>query len=376
MDRQDGAPPPDALYEHAPCGLVVTQPDGTIERANSTFCDWIGYPADELIGKRRIQDLLTVGARVFHQTHWQPLLQMQGSVAEVKLDVVQRDGQRIPMLLNAVSRSHGGRVFHELALFVATDRHKYELELLNARRLLNSLNERLSDADRRKDEFLAMLAHELRNPLAPLRNVLQILRQKPLSNEHFEWGLDVLDRQARHLTRMVDDLLDVSRITQGKIELRKKPLDLVAVMRDCAEAARPLLESAGHAFIAELPAGSMTVVGDETRLAQIVQNLFNNATKFTPPPGRILLHVERRGDWAVIRVRDSGIGIAPENLTTIFDMFSQVEAARERSQGGLGIGLALVRALVHLHGGTIAADSRGAGTGAEFTVQLPLAGSA
>jgi len=366
------SPSADALYEHAACGLVVTEDDGTIVRANATFCSWIGHSAEALAGKR-LSDLLTIGGKLFHQTHWHPLLQMQGSVAEVKLDLVRDDGQTLPMMLNAVRRLHDGQVRHELAFFVATDRDKYERELLHARRQLNALNEKLSAADRRKDEFLATLAHELRNPLAPVRNVVQILRQQPLSDERFDWSLDVLERQVRHLSRLVDDLLDVSRIAQGKIELRKSRLELIGIVRASAESVRALLETAGLELRVTLPAQPLWVDADETRLAQIIQNLLNNAAKFTPKGGRVALSVERQGDAALLSVRDSGIGIAPEHLATIFDMFAQVDAQRDRAHDGLGIGLALVRALTQMHGGTVSAESAGLGQGSTFTVRLPLA---
>jgi len=172
---------------------------------------------------------------------------------------------------------------------------------------------------------------------------------------------------------MVDDLLDVSRIKQGKIDVRKQRLDLLVLLRECADAARPLMASAGHELTIQLPDESIIVDADETRLAQIVQNLFNNAAKFTPPGGRVTLNAERSGGHATIKVRDSGIGICPANIHTIFDMFWQVDSARDHSPEGLGIGLALVRALVELHGGTITAESSGIGTGAEFIVQLPCA---
>ena len=362
----------DTLYEHAACGLLLTEADGTIIGANATFCGWVGYAREELVARRRVQDLLTIGGRVFHQTHWLPLLTIQGSVAEVKLDMVRHDGEKIPMLLNAVSRSHGGAIRHELAVFVATDRHKYERELVNARTQLNALNDQLREADRRKDEFLATLAHELRNPLAPVRNVLQIMQQQPLDASRTAWALSVLDRQVRHMTRLVDDLMEISRITQGKIELRKTRLELTGVVRACGESAAPLMQAAGHELTLSFPVGRIYVEADETRLSQIIQNLLNNAAKFTPKGGKIVLSVARSGDSALIKVRDSGVGIARENLAGIFEMFSQVDSSRERSQGGLGIGLALVRALVQLHGGTITAESAGTDAGSEFVVQLPV----
>ena len=266
MDKR-GHPSPaaDALYEHAACGLVVTEPDGTIVRANATFCSWIGYASDAVQG-RRLSDFLTIGGKLFHHTHWQPLLEMQGAVEEVKLDLVRADGQNVPMLLNAVRRAHEGRVRHEIAFFVARDRDKYERELLNARRELNALNEKLSDADRRKDEFLATLAHELRNPLAPMRNVLQIMRQKPLPEERFDWSLGVLERQVRQLVRLVDDLLDISRIAQGKVDLRLSRVELIGLVRACAESARATMQAAGLHLSITCPGAPLWLHADETRL--------------------------------------------------------------------------------------------------------------
>ena len=208
-----------------------------------------------------------------------------------------------------------------------------------------------------------------------MRNVLQIVQRKPLPPDRLEWSIGVIDRQVRHMTRLVDDLLEISRITQGKIDLRKSRLELIALVQACAEAARPLMQSTGHDFTLVLPAGRIYVSADETRLSQVINNLLNNAAKFTPKGGTVRIRVAQSDDRVLISIRDSGIGLAAEHLTKVFEMFSQVDAARERSQGGLGIGLALAHALVHLHGGTLTATSEGAGKGSEFIVALPAASS-
>jgi PAS domain S-box-containing protein len=629
-------PSADILFEHAACGLLLADPNGRILRVNATFCRWLGYETTGIAPTRHIQDLLSGGGKVFYQTHWEPLLRMHGSVAEVKLNMVHRDGHMVPMLMNAVLRSHGESDYIEVAVLVVADRHRYEQELLLARRnaeasvsahqvaqkelqesrdvlslamrgarmgawshepktgkfwwsrelealagfaegrfarttggffelihpgdlialneavdhavetgedyvaefrflhasgdwcwmegrgrvtygrdgeplsiyglgiditerkeaqtvllrqaaifehlsdaivitdlrgnitdfnvggermlgyrmrealdkpvsiffppehalrirrealaalaaegtwrselpfvrrdgsrgvcetvvkplanargdiygavsvsrditerrraeqQLQRLNLELSRADRRKDEFLATLAHELRNPLAPMRNVLEILRLKEFADPQLNWARDVFDRQLQHMTHLVDDLLEVSRITQGKLELRKQRLELARAMQSAMEAARPSVQASSHHLSVTLPAEPLYLDADPTRLSQMILNLLNNAAKYTPPGGRITLTAEREGDEAVIVVRDSGIGIPREHLNSVFEMFSQLAPALDRSQGGLGIGLALVRGLAELHGGTVAAFSGGPGTGSEFVIRLPL----
>ena len=630
--------PPSAnlLFEYAACGLLVTDVSGQILRANATFCGWLGYEPADLNDRCRIQDLLTVGGRVFHHTHWAPLLQMQGSVAEVKLVMRHRAGHTVPMLMNAVRRRDGDATYDELAVIVVTDRHKYEQELLlarknaeaalaarksaqqalqqsrdvlglamrgagmgawshdlatgqiswgreleelagysegdfsgssggffdlihredraafdleikramatgndfvaefrfrhadgawhwmegrgrasydshnspltihglgmdvtdrkeaqtvllrqaaifehlsdaiiitnrkgividfnaggermlgyradevvgrpistfhppaDARRIrkdviagmtvkgtwrgelmfvrrdgsrgvcetvvkpltnargdvygavcvnhditerrraeqqLQRLNLELSTADRRKDEFLATLAHELRNPLAPMRNVLEVLRMKDVADPQLVWLRGVFDRQLQHLTHLVDDLLEVSRITQGKLELRKEKLELAPSMQAAMEAARPLVSASSHSMSVTFAAEPIYVDADPTRLSQMILNLLNNAAKYTPPGGKIWLSVQRQGAEAVISVRDTGIGIPTKHLASVFEMFSQLAPALERSQGGLGIGLALVRGLAELHGGTVTAYSAGLGKGSQFVIRLPV----
>jgi PAS domain S-box-containing protein len=231
----------------------------------------------------------------------------------------------------------------------------------------------LQEADRRKDEFLAMLAHELRNPLAPIRNAVQILRAKGPPMLELHWARDVIDRQVDQMTRLVDDLLDVSRITRGKILLRKERVELAAVVSSAVEASRPLIEKWGHELTVTLPPGPVHLEADPTRLAQVLLNLLNNAAKYTEQGGRIWLTIEPEGDEVCVRVKDTGIGIPPEMLPRVFEMFTQVERSLERSQGGLGLGLTLVRSLVEMHGGTVKAHSGGPGKGSEFVVRLPVA---
>lgn len=231
---------------------------------------------------------------------------------------------------------------------------------------------RLRDADRHKDEFLATLAHELRNPLAPIRNALQVLRMTG-ANVPNEPLHEMMERQVAHLVRLVDDLLEVSRITRGKIELRKSRSDLGTIVRNAIEAAQPLIEASRHELTVELPSDPLFVEADAVRLSQVVANLLNNAAKYTDEGGRIWLTLDRRDQEAVLSVRDTGMGIPPDMLPSVFEMFSQVDLNLKRSQGGLGIGLALVRSLVTLHGGRVEAKSKGPGKGSEFLVHLPLA---
>jgi signal transduction histidine kinase len=228
--------------------------------------------------------------------------------------------------------------------------------------------ERLA-ADCAKDEFLAMLAHELRNPLAPISNALNLLHAK--NQPEIAYERDVIGRQVKHLSRLVDDLLDIARVARGKIELRQGPVDLAHIIAEAAETAHPLMELRRHSLSIDLPQAPQLVYGDGERLKQVVANLLTNAAKYTEPGGRIGLFVSRAGERVRIVVRDNGIGIGPELLPHVFDLFRQGKTSPDRAQGGLGIGLSLVKSLVELHGGTVRAHSAGAQRGAEFTVELP-----
>jgi PAS domain S-box-containing protein len=231
----------------------------------------------------------------------------------------------------------------------------------------------LREADRRKDEFLAVLSHELRNPLAPIRNALQVLKTQDLADPKLAWSRDVIERQVAHTARLLDDLLDVARITRGQLALRKERIALGAVVARALETSRPAIDAAGHELTVALPDEPIALDADADRLAQVFSNLLNNAAKYTHPGGRIRLGVEREAQAAVVSVADSGLGIAPELRPHLFEMFSQATLVMERAQGGLGLGLALAKRLVEMHGGSIEAHSAGPGQGSDFIVRLPIA---
>ncbi|MGX2040875.1 ATP-binding protein [Methylocaldum sp. MU1018] len=230
----------------------------------------------------------------------------------------------------------------------------------------------LKEADIRKNEFIAMLGHELRNPLAPIRNAVHLIRKFDAPSPKLQWARDVIDRQVDHLTRLVDDLLDVSRIVQGKLRLQKIPVDLTALLHQAAEATKPLLEARRHSFIAHLPKYPIRFEADPVRLTQMVSNLLDNANKYTPVGGRIWLTLDQAENTAVITVRDDGEGIPDTLLPHLFDVFTQAERTLDRAQGGLGLGLTIVQKIAELHGGRVEARSEGPGKGSEFIVRLPF----
>jgi PAS domain S-box-containing protein len=346
-----------AIVSQATAGIAQTDLEGRFVVVNRKYCEIVGYSEAELL-ERRMHDV----------THPEDLprneAQFDQAVADgtdfvIEKRYVRKDGS-VVWVNNSVTlvRDGAGRPQGILAVVIdVTERRRAE--------------EALQQADRRKDEFLAMLAHELRNPLAPICNALQILRAPGTAGAAVEEAVGVLERQVRHLVRLVDDLLDVSRIMRGRIDLRKERLDLAAVVAQAVETVRPVLDARGHELTVALPAEPVRLVGDGVRLAQVFANLLHNAAKYTEGPGRIRLSAAREDGSVAVRVQDSGVGIAPEVLPHIFDLFVQADRSIARSQGGLGIGLTIVRRLVNLHGGTITATSAGPGRGSEFVVRLP-----
>jgi PAS domain S-box-containing protein len=306
-------------------------------------------------------------------------LLVQGAKDERHLDLIRSLGLKsyicVPLVVSGkplgvltFATSESGRRYTEADLALAMDlAHRAAIAIENTQ-----LYQALRETDRRKDEFLATLAHELRNPLAPIRNALQILKMPRVDAETVERSRDMMERQVNHLVRLVDDLLDVSRVMRGKIELRRERVELATVVARAVETVQPLVDAQGHDLSVRLPTESLPIDGDPVRLTQVVGNLLTNAAKYTEPNGRIRLTAERDGDVTVLRVRDTGIGIAPHMLPRIFELFVQVDHATTKAQGGLGIGLTLAKNLVEMHNGTVEARSEGLGKGSEFIVRLPM----
>ena len=285
-----------------------------------------------------------------------------------------RRGEKIDHY-ETVRRRKDGRLF-DISLTVSPV-FDGQGRIVGASKIARDISERkqaeqaLRDADRKKDEFLATLAHELRNPLAPILSSVELLHRVGSPSPDAVRARGAIQRQVNHLTRLVDDLLNVSRISSGKLTLRKEPVDLAAIIHAAVETCQPVVERFKHELTVTLPPQPVWVNGDSVRLAQVVGNLCNNACKFTPPNGRVWISAEREGSDALVKVRDSGIGIPADKLNSVFELFSQVNQPLDREQGGLGIGLNLVKRLVEMHGGTVSAHSAGVGAGSEFVVRLP-----
>jgi PAS domain S-box-containing protein len=360
------------LYEHAPCGFLSTLPDGTIVRINQTLLDWLGMARDELVGTIRFQSLLTIGGRMYYETHYAPLLQMQGVVREIALEIRRADGTVCPVVASAQRvRDADGRVIeHRIALFDSTDRRRYERELLAARKDAERAARELAEADRAKNVFIAMLAHELRNPLAPIRNAVEILKHSARDSVAARATV-IMERQVEQMTRLVDDLLDISRVREGKLVLRVAPADLRVVVDQAVEATAPTLRQAGLAFETSAPPTAVPVDVDAVRISQVLGNVLNNAAKFTPRGGTVALTLEAQPDVAVIRIRDSGVGIDADAIDQVFDLFMQTGGPARVD--GLGIGLTLAKSLVERHNGTITVRSAGRDLGTEVTIELPIA---
>ncbi len=373
--RESGNDPPasiDELYEDAPCAHLTTRPDGTITRANRTLLAWLGLSLDAVLGTR-MQALLTVGSRIYYETHYSPLLQMQGFVNEIALEMRLASGEVRPVVASArqLRDPQGKATENRIALFDSSDRRRYERELLLARRAAEQAAQDLLDADKRKNDFIALLAHELRNPLAPISGAVEILRRSEHGNDLVEKTAEIVGRQTAQLTRLVDDLLDVSRLGQDKLELKRVAVDLSSVVYQAVETSTHLFDVAGIKFTLALPDSPTYVEADASRLAQVFENVLNNAAKFTPRGGAVTLTLQCDAGQAQIRIRDTGIGIEPARLSEIFDLFMQAGDSSRR-QDGLGIGLMLARSLVERHGGRIFVESAGLSHGTEFVIALPM----
>jgi PAS domain S-box-containing protein len=353
----------EALLNAAPIGVYLVDADMRLRHVNPKAVPMFGSP-DELIGS----DFVAVVHRLWPQDYADEMVRRFRHTLEtgephfVPERIEERRDRKVleyyEWQIHRIRLPDGQ--FGVVCYFMDISRHVLARQAL-------------AEADRNKTEFLATLAHELRNPLAPIRNSLELLKRPGTDATAQRPALAIMDRQLRHLVRLVDDLLDVSRITRGKIVLQKERVELAGIVRNAVEASRPLIEAANHRLTVALPEEKIWLDADQTRLEQVVANLLNNSARYTPPGGEITLAAQPEAGEVVLRVRDTGVGIPADMLPRIFDMFIQVDRSLERSHGGLGIGLTLVQRLVESHGGSVTASSPGPGKGSEFSVRLPIA---
>jgi PAS domain S-box-containing protein len=361
---------PDAPYrtlvEQMSQAAATLTADGAIIHANRRFADLVSRPVGSLVGMP-MHDLARPDSREALET-----LLHDGCSADAYAEVTLRreDGTDVTVYLGGRPMREGAYGSCIVVTDLTTQRH-YE-ELRRTQEELRGSEERLREADRRKDEFLAVLAHELRNPLVPMRNAVELLKAKGPLPEELEWSRGVIDRQVRLMARLLDDLLDVARIVRNTLELRYERVALGTVLEAALETSRPLIDAGRHELVVSVPPEPMHLRADPARLSQVFGNILNNAAKYTDPGGRIEVVARREGAQVVVSIKDSGIGIAPDVLPKVFDIFTQSQQAIERAQGGLGVGLSLVKRLTEMHGGTVEARSEGEGRGSEFVVRLPL----
>jgi PAS domain S-box-containing protein len=379
-----------AIVESSEDAIIGKTLEGIITDWNAGAEHLYGYTAAEVVGqpisllvppesKEDVPEVLVRIRRGERVTQYETVrMRKDGQRLQISLTVspiVDRAGQITGAAM--IARDITARKRLEAALQARAEQIETQNEELQAQyEELQVQNEELASQDRHRNEFLAMLAHELRNPLAPMVAAVEVLRLRTPDDPALERQRQVIERQARHLARLVDDLLDVSRVTQGKIALQKELVELTSLVEQAIQICRALVDERGHELTVTLPPEPLWLEADPTRVVQILCNLVNNAARYTESPGRIELGVARAGDEAVIRVRDDGRGIPPELLPRIFDLFVQGERSLARSEGGLGIGLTLVQSLVEQHGGTVTVQSAGSGEGSEFIVRFPIAGAA
>ncbi len=355
------------LVESMNEGATTLTDDGVILYSNPRLATLLGSSAATLPGARLAGWIAPADAAQFEQL----LRRCQDGYVSEELTLQNAAGEIVPVQVSLSSLLVNGV---RCCCAVVTDLSlaKHHAALAEAAEYVRQVNDRLREADRRKDEFLATLAHELRNPLAPIRAAAYVLKKLDSDDPRLVHAREVIERQTAHMTRLIDDLLELSRITQGKIELQRDSESLTSVIASVAETVQPAMQAREHQFIVRLPEDPLPIVADRIRIAQAIFNVIENAAKYTGPGGHVEVRASREGSHALITVQDNGIGIAPNMVSRIFEMFVQADDDGRRAQGGLGIGLALSRKLIEMHGGTIGVSSRGMGHGAEFTIRLPL----
>lgn len=336
-----------ALYEHAPCGLLVTDDVGLVLRANTTFCDWVGIDAAALVGKRRFQDLLTIGGRIFHQTQWMPLLRMQGSVGEVKLDILRAGTEPMPMVMNAIRRERDGVIRHDLALFSAKDRHAYERELLLSRKRAEQLLEEQREAREFAEQLMAIVSHDLRTPLGTIRAGAEVLRMIELP-ERYRPLLGNIDRATDRAVNLVNDLLDLTRARLGRsLPLQRRVVDLHEIVGAQVD---ELAQAHPRAHIEHRRSGDGQCSADPARLGQLVGNLVANAVAYGTAGTPIIVSTSTDQADCTIRVHNMGAAIPEEAWATLFQPMVRGTGLGAETRS-VGLGLYIVGEVARAHGG-------------------------
>jgi len=372
-----GAPPHESadLFEEAACGLARTADDGTFVQVNPRFCQWVGRVAQELVGRRKLQELLTMGGRIFHQTHWVPLLQMQGSISEVKLDVVHREGHTVPMVMNAIRRQGAGPAFHDVAMFVAKDRDVYERELVQSRKKLevlvaqaNRLQSEAADRALFAEQMVGIVSHDLRNPLATIQMGATLLSRGEVSSNQMR-VLGRVSRAAERANRLIADLLDFTQARLGEgIPLALRSSDLRAII---AEAVEELALAYPGRKLVHRHEGASHCVADSDRLTQAIGNLVSNAMSYGRPDAPVTVCSQVDTAAFGVSVHNHGAPIAPELQPALFQ--PMVRGAAEAASGrSVGLGLFIVSEIVKAHRGVMSVESS-ADAGTTFKATFPLA---
>jgi phosphoserine phosphatase RsbU/P len=373
---QEPTPLPDALsaLQDAPCGFLQTDDEGLILWVNRTFCSWLGFDSEELVAKRRLQDLFTMGGRIFHQTHWSPLLRMQGSIAEVKLEIVTKDGAKLPVIVNAIRREVGGHLIQEVALYVARDRDKYEQELLLSRRKVEEavteaqrLQEEAKDRASFAEQMIGIVSHDLRNPLSAIHmGAFLLAKTNPTPNQVTVLGR--ITRSTDRANRLISELLDFTQARLGKgLSVSLQPVQLQALVHDSVDELKMAFPS--HVLQHEHVGGDDSCEADPDRLAQLIGNLVANAAAYGDQAQPITVRSRVDTSTFAVGVHNFGKPIAPEWLETIFLPLARGEKANASGRS-VGLGLYIVSEIAKAHGGQVAVRS-GEGSGTEFEAVLP-----
>lgn len=352
----------DELLNNAPCGFLVIDDSGDVVEANATLLKLFGYARDEVIGGP-VKRLFSPAGNIFYQTHFFPLLKLQGRVEEIYLPMRNRAGEDIPVLVNAARRELSGSIFYDCVLVAMRQRHVYEDDILQARKIAETAN-------RTKEEFLSVVSHDLRTPLSAILGWTAILDGKEDDVELVKKAMTVIKRSATSQKSLIEDILDFARISSGELRIDVEPVDLDEVIKNALEIVGPAAETKEIRIQSSLDPGSF-VKGDAMRLQQVLWNLLSNAVKFTPKNGEVNVRLRNADSNIEIDVSDNGKGISAEFLPHVFDRFLQENTAETPQYSGLGLGLAITRHIVELHGGMITAASEGVNKGAHFTVIFP-----